>query len=114
MQKVNSFLLTINDYLGGHWWFVYLLLLTGVFFTIYLGFPQIRYFGHALKVVRGRFDRKGDIGDTTPFPGAYHGALGHGRNGQHRRGGPGDPPGRTGGTVLDVGDGCFWDVYEIC
>ncbi|MEX0982847.1 MAG: sodium:alanine symporter family protein [Bacteroidales bacterium] len=67
MQKVNSFLLAINDYLGGHWWFVYLLLLTGVFFTIYLGFPQIRYFGHALKIVRGRFDRKGDIGDTSHF-----------------------------------------------
>ncbi len=67
MQKVNSFLLALNDYLGGHWWFVYLLLLTGVFFTFYLGFPQIRYFGHALRVVTGRFDRKGDIGDTSHF-----------------------------------------------
>jgi alanine or glycine:cation symporter, AGCS family len=67
MQKINSFLLALNDYLGGHWWFVYLLLLTGVFFTFYLGFPQIRYFGHALRVVTGRFDKKGDIGDTSHF-----------------------------------------------
>ncbi|MEX0987571.1 MAG: sodium:alanine symporter family protein [Bacteroidales bacterium] len=67
MQKINNFLLGLNDYLGGHWWFVYLLLLTGVFFTIYLGFPQVRYFGHALKIVRGKFDRKGDIGDTSHF-----------------------------------------------
>jgi alanine or glycine:cation symporter, AGCS family len=67
MQKINSFLLAVNDYIGGHWWFVYLLLLTGVFFTFYLGFPQIRYFGHALRVVTGRFDKKGDIGDTSHF-----------------------------------------------
>lgn len=67
MQKINSFLVGLNDYLGGHWWFVYFLLLTGVFFTLYLGFPQIRYFGHALKIVRGRFDRKEDIGDTSHF-----------------------------------------------
>ena len=67
MQKINSFLVGMNDYLGGHWWFVYFLLLTGIFFTVYLGFPQIRYFGHALKIVRGRFDRKEDIGDTSHF-----------------------------------------------
>ncbi len=67
MQKINSFLIGINDYLGGHWWFVYFLLLTGIFFTIYLKFPQIRYFRHAVKIVMGRFDRKGDIGDTSHF-----------------------------------------------
>lgn len=67
MQKINSFLVGMNDYLGGHWWFVYFLLLTGIFFTIFLGFPQIRYFGHALKIVKGRFDRKEDIGDTSHF-----------------------------------------------
>jgi len=67
MQKINSFLIGLNEYLGGHWWFVYFLLFTGIFFTIYLKFPQIRYFGHALKIVRGRFDRKEDIGDTSHF-----------------------------------------------
>lgn len=67
MQKINDFLLGMNNYLGGHWWFVYLLLFTGIFFTIYLKFPQIRYFRHALKIVSGRFDRKEDIGDTSHF-----------------------------------------------
>ena len=67
MQKVNEFLLFLNDYLGGHAWFVYLLLGTGVFFTLYLGLPQIRYFGHAIRIVKGRFDRADDIGDTSHF-----------------------------------------------
>jgi AGCS family alanine or glycine:cation symporter len=67
MQKVNESLLFLNNYLGGHAWFVYLLLGTGVFFTLYLGLPQIRYFGHAIRIVKGRFDRADDIGDTSHF-----------------------------------------------
>ncbi|MEN8249448.1 MAG: sodium:alanine symporter family protein [Bacteroidota bacterium] len=67
MQIVNEFLLTLNDYLGGHQWFVFFLLGTGIFFTFYLRFPQFRYFRHAIKIVRGRFDRKEDIGDTSHF-----------------------------------------------
>jgi len=67
MQKVNEFLLFLNDYLGGHQWFVYFLLGTGVFFTLYLGLPQIRYFGHAIRIVKGKFDRAEDIGDTSHF-----------------------------------------------
>jgi AGCS family alanine or glycine:cation symporter len=53
--------------MGGHWWFVFLLLGTGIFFTVYLGFPQIRYFKHALNIVKGKFDKKTDIGDTSHF-----------------------------------------------
>jgi len=67
MQKINDFLIGLNDYLGGHWWFVYFLLLTGIFFTIYLKFPQIRYFRHAIKIVRGKFDSKEDVGDASHF-----------------------------------------------
>lgn len=67
MQKINNFLVGLNDYLGGHWWFVYFLLLTGIFFTIYLKFPQVRYFRHAIRIVRGKFDRKEDVGDTSHF-----------------------------------------------
>jgi alanine or glycine:cation symporter, AGCS family len=67
MQTVNQFLLWIDQYIGGHPWFVFLLLGTGLFFTIYLGFPQIRYFRHAIQITRGRFDKKGDIGDTSHF-----------------------------------------------
>ncbi len=46
---------------------MFFLLGTGLFFTIYLGFPQIRYFKHAFRIVRGKYDKKDDIGDTSHF-----------------------------------------------
>ncbi|MFO7977926.1 MAG: sodium:alanine symporter family protein [Bacteroidales bacterium] len=67
MEKIHDYLILFDGYLGGGPWFVYLLLFTGLFFTLYLGFPQIRYFGHSLKVVSGKFDRKSDVGDTSHF-----------------------------------------------
>jgi len=67
MQKVNEFLLFLNGYLGGNQWFVFFLLGTGIFFTLYLGLPQIRYFRHAVRIVKGKFDRAEDIGDTSHF-----------------------------------------------
>ena len=67
MHKINDFLALIDSYIGGGPWFVYLLLGTGIFFTIYLKFPQFRYFGHALRVVKGRFDKSTDVGDTSHF-----------------------------------------------
>jgi AGCS family alanine or glycine:cation symporter len=67
MQEINEFLILIDQYLGSSSWFVPLLLGTGIFFTFYLGFPQIRYFTFALKVVRGRYDKKSDQGDTSHF-----------------------------------------------
>lgn len=67
MNELNDFLLTIDSYIGGSQWFVYLLLGTGLFFTIYLKFPQIKYFRHSLNVVMGKYDKKGDEGDTSHF-----------------------------------------------
>ena len=67
MQEVNRILSLIDSYFGGAQWFVFLLLGTGLFFTIYLKFPQIRFFRHALKVVSGKYDNKHDIGDTSHF-----------------------------------------------
>lgn len=67
MQAFNEFLSTIDGLIGGSSWFVYTLLGTGLFFTIYLKFPQLRYFGHALRSVRGKYDRAGDEGDTSHF-----------------------------------------------
>jgi AGCS family alanine or glycine:cation symporter len=67
MQKINEFLLILDGYLGGHQWFVFFLLGTGIFFTFYLGLPQFRFFGHAIRIVKGRFDRPGDVGDTSHF-----------------------------------------------
>lgn len=67
MQQVDDFLKVIDSYIGSAGWFPYTLLGVGLFFTIYLKFPQIRFFGFALKVVRGKFDRADDEGDTSHF-----------------------------------------------
>jgi len=67
MEKVHDFLVSLDGYIGGHPWFVFLLLGTGVFFTIYLKFPQFRYFRHAIKIVKGKFDKPDDVGDATHF-----------------------------------------------
>ncbi|MEE4293445.1 MAG: amino acid carrier protein [Xanthomonadales bacterium] len=67
MQALNEIFATIDGYIGGSNWFVYLLLGTGVFFTLYLKFPQIRYFRHAIDQVRGKYDEEGARGDTTHF-----------------------------------------------
>ncbi len=47
--------------------FPFLLLGTGLFFTIYLKFPQVRYFKHAWKVVTGKYDKADSDGDTSHF-----------------------------------------------
>ncbi|HAF28674.1 MAG TPA: sodium:alanine symporter family protein [Bacteroidales bacterium] len=67
MHQLNEFFQDLHSILGGHQWFVYFLVGTGIFFTIYLKFPQIRYFNHAVKIVKGKFDKKGDQGDTSHF-----------------------------------------------
>ncbi|RLD38600.1 MAG: sodium:alanine symporter family protein [Bacteroidetes bacterium] len=67
MQELNSFLTNIDSYIGGSTWFIFALLGTGLFFSIYLKFPQIRYFNHALRIVRGKYDKNTDKGDATHF-----------------------------------------------
>lgn len=67
MDAVNDFLIFLDGYLGSALWFPALLLSTGIFFTLYLGFPQIRYFKHAIGVTTGKFDKDGAQGDTTHF-----------------------------------------------
>ena len=66
-QQFYEFLSRIDNAIGGSSWFVYALLGTGIFFTLYLQFPQVRYFKQALRIVRGKFDRAGDAGDTSHF-----------------------------------------------
>ncbi len=67
LESFNHLLLSLDGMLGSAWWFPYVLLGVGVFFTIFLGFPQVRYFGHAIKIVRGKYDKPGDPGDTSHF-----------------------------------------------
>lgn len=67
MQELHEFLKLVDGFIGGAQWFAYLLLFTGIFFTFYLKFPQVRYFRHALKIVKGKFDKSSDEGDTSHF-----------------------------------------------
>lgn len=67
MEALNNFLLMLDGFLGSAFWFPYVLLGTGLFFTIYLKFPQIRFFKHGWKVVSGKYTHDDDPGDTTPF-----------------------------------------------
>ncbi|MGB1640613.1 MAG: alanine/glycine:cation symporter family protein [Pseudohongiellaceae bacterium] len=67
MDVVNDFLIYIDGFLGSAIWFPTFLLATGIFFTLYLGFPQIRYFRHAIGVTTGKFDKEGAKGDTSHF-----------------------------------------------
>jgi len=67
LDAVNDFLIFIDGFLGSAIWFPALLLSTGIFFTLYLGFPQIRYFRHAIGVTTGKFDKEGAQGDTSHF-----------------------------------------------
>ena len=67
MQQINDFLSIIDSHFGGSEWFVVLLLGTGLFYTLYLGFPQFRFFRHAVRVARGKYDKREDVGDTSHF-----------------------------------------------
>lgn len=67
MNVLNDLLLKLDGMLGGAFWFPYVLLGTGLFFTLYLGFPQLRFFGRALRIVRGKDDKRGMPGDTSHF-----------------------------------------------
>ncbi len=67
LESFNNILLSLDGLLGSAPWFPYVLLGVGVFFTLFLGFPQLRYFGHAIKIVRGKYDKPGDPGDTSHF-----------------------------------------------
>lgn len=58
---------TLDSFLGSAQYFPFLLLGTGIFFTIYLKFPQIRFFAHAWRIVRGKYDKPGADGDATHF-----------------------------------------------
>ncbi|RAJ98952.1 AGCS family alanine or glycine:cation symporter [Aliidiomarina maris] len=67
MNIINNMLDWLDSILGGAFYFPFLLLGVGLFFTIYLKFPQIRFFAHGWRVVTGKFDRSRDPGDTTHF-----------------------------------------------
>ena len=84
MVQFNDFLITLDGYLSGSWWFPILLVGTGIFFTIYLGFPQFKFFGKALNLVSGKNHKQDADGETSGFEAlttAMSGAVGTGNIG---------------------------------
>ena len=84
MEQFNNFLILLASNLSGSWWFPALLIGTGIFFTIYLGFPQFKYFNSALKIVSGKTKSTDQDGETTGFQAlttAMSGAVGTGNIG---------------------------------
>jgi len=84
MEQFNDFLILLDSNLSGSWWFPILLVGTGIFFTIYLGFPQFRFFGKAWHLVSGKNKETDDDGETTAFEAlttAMSGAVGTGNIG---------------------------------
>ena len=64
---MNEFLSHLDGLLGSAWYFPWLLLGVGVFFTCYLGFPQIRYFKRAWQTLMGRYTSHAAVGDTSHY-----------------------------------------------
>lgn len=84
MDNFNSLMLLLDGYLGSSAWFPFVLLGVGLFFTIYLRFPQLRFFKHAWAVLRGKYEKASDPGDTTHFQAlttALSGTIGTGNIG---------------------------------
>ena len=67
MKTLNDVLGFLDGLLGAAWYFPWLLLGVGVFFTVYLGFPQVRYFRRAWRTLSGRYTSHAAIGDTSHF-----------------------------------------------
>ena len=62
---IEELLVALDNLLGSAVYFPYVLLGVGCFFTIYLGFPQVRYFKRAWGVLLGHHTRPDAEGDTS-------------------------------------------------
>ena len=67
LSLATDLLHLLDSYLGAARYFPFLLLGVGLFFTLYLKFPQIRYFRQAIRIVRGDYSDKNAPGDATHF-----------------------------------------------
>lgn len=58
-----------GDFVGLVWGIplVALLVGSGILFTIYFGFPQLRFFKHSIEIIMGKFDNPEDKGEISHF-----------------------------------------------
>ena len=67
METFTSVLEFLTYWLVDQYWFPVFLIGSGIFFTVYLGFPQIKYFRHGWRILSGRYVKEDTKGETTPF-----------------------------------------------
>ena len=65
MEILKNYILLVDSYFGSAAWFPLLLLSVGIFFTVYLGVPQFKYFLIGWKILFS--SGKGNEGQTSPF-----------------------------------------------
>ncbi len=71
-------LMAINGYVNGIVWgppMLALLVGTGIYLTVILGFPQVRYFGFMFKEVLGKIGKKAPWRTGSPLLDVDHGHL---------------------------------------
>ena len=67
METFTTVLEFLTYWLVDQYWFPAFLIGSGIFFTVYLGFPQIKYFRHGWRILSGRYVKEDTKGETTPF-----------------------------------------------
>ena len=67
METFTAILEFLTFWLVDQYWFPVFLIGSGIFFTIYLGFPQIKYFNHGWRILTGKYVKDDTKGETTPF-----------------------------------------------
>jgi len=67
VETFTSVLEFLTYWLVDQYWFPAFLIGSGIFFTVYLGFPQIKYFKHGWRILSGRYVKEDTKGETTPF-----------------------------------------------
>ena len=114
MALIEDFFSLLDSLLGSAAYFPIALLGVGLIFTVYLGFPQIRFFKHAWSVLTGKHTSSSDPGDTSHFQAlstALSGTVGTGNIGGVAfaifLGGACSP-------ILDVGNGIFRHDDQVC
>ena len=66
LEALNNAMVWYNDYIGGYA-ILLMLIPVGLYFLIRLRFLNITKFGHAIKIVAGKYDKKEEKGDVNHF-----------------------------------------------
>lgn len=66
LQVIDNAIVAYNEYVGGQLLLI-LLIPTGIYFAFKFKFLHITKLGHAIDVIRGKFDKKDDEGDINHF-----------------------------------------------